>query len=158
MKKIIFALLFIFFSSCSDDTSNNTPEFQALLNGDTEWITDDFNATISNDQLTIFGINGLGSINLNVYSPEIGEFNFYGNSSSSAIFQDDSLQYSTENFVPGSIGFHREGKLFITELSSEKKIISGHFHFDAFDFSGTITTNISQGIFYRIPFTFANQD
>ena len=107
MKKIIFALLFIFFSSCSDDTSNNTPEFQALLNGDTEWITDDFNATISNDQLTIFGINGLGSINLNVYSPEIGEFNFYGNSSSSAIFQDDSLQYSTENFVPGSIGFNK---------------------------------------------------
>ena len=156
MKKLCTVILLMLLTACNDSLSDKTPAFQALINGDTEWVPVDYSASVENDGLIIFGINQHGSISINISNPEIGEFDLYGIINHSAIFQDDQFQYSTENNFVGSIGFHRQGKVIINEFNTENNYISGYFYFDAFDFSGQNTINISDGIFYRIPISSFN--
>nr|AOE06676.1 hypothetical protein [uncultured bacterium] len=158
MKKIFILILILFSFNCEDNLSNSIPAFQAIIDGEVDWIAQDFNATFQDNQLSIFGINQLGAINISISSPELGDFDFFGLSNHSAVFQDDQLQYSTENNFQGSIGFHREGILSITEYNTDSNYISGHFYFDAFDISGENTINVSQGVFYRVILSSTNPD
>ena len=53
MKKLYIILLIFFSFSCEDDISNNTPAFQALVNGSNEWIAENYTVSIQNNQLSI---------------------------------------------------------------------------------------------------------
>ena len=51
MKKIFIALSLLVVFNCEDDLTNKTPVFQATVNGNNQWIAEDFIATI---QITSF--------------------------------------------------------------------------------------------------------
>jgi len=157
MKKIFIALSLLLVFSCEDDLTNNTPVFQATVNGNNQWIADDFNATIQNNQLSISGSNPFGVISFVVNSPEVSGYNFYSWTDDYVIFQD-TLQYSTQNDGIGSIAFLSDGYLDIQEIDNINNTISGHFYFDAFDGTGQYTINISEGVFYKIPINSVEQD
>ena len=78
MKKIFITLLILFSFNCEDDLTNSVPAFQATIDGEMDWIAQDFNATFEDNQLSIFGINQLGAINISISSPELGDFDFFG--------------------------------------------------------------------------------
>ena len=62
MKKIFIALSLLVVFNCEDDLTNKTPVFQATVNGNNQWIAEDFIATIQNNQLSISGTNPFGVI------------------------------------------------------------------------------------------------
>ena len=157
MKKIFLIILVLFSFNCEDDISNNTPAFQALVNGNNQWIAEDFSATIQNNQLLISGSNPFGVISFVVNSPEVNDYNFYSWTDDYAIFQD-TLQYSTQNDGIGSIAFLSDGYLDIQEIDNVNNTISGHFHFDAYNGTGQYTINVSEGVFYKIPVNSGEQD
>ena len=157
MKKIFIALSLLLVFSCEDDLTNNMPVFQATVNGNNQWIADDFNATIQNNQLSISGSNPFGVISFVVNSPEVSGYNFYSWTDDYVIFQD-TLQYSTQNDGIGSITFLSDGYLDIQEIDNINNTISGHFYFDAYDGTGQYTINISEGVFYKIPINSGEQD
>ena len=157
MKKILIALSLLLVFNCEDDLSNKTPAFQALLNGNNDWVAENFNATIQNNQLSISGTNSSGLISFTVNSPEVDEYNFYSWTDDYAIFQD-TLQYSTQNDGIGSIAFLSDGYLDIQEIDNINNTISGHFYFDAYDGTGQYTINVSEGVFYKIPINSGEQD
>ncbi len=157
MKKIFIALFLLLVFSCEDDLTNNTPVFQATVNGNNQWIADDFNATIQNNQLSITGSNPFGVISFLVNSPDVSGYNFYSWTDDYVIFQD-TLQYSTQNDGIGSIAFLSDGYLDIQEIDNINNTISGHFYFDAYDGTGQYTINVSEGVFYKIPINSGEQD
>lgn len=157
MKKIFIALSLLLVFNCEDDLTNKTPVFQATVNGNNQWIAEDFIATIQNNQLSISGTNPFGVISFVVNSPDISEYNFYSWTDDYAIFQD-TLQYSTQNDGIGSIAFLSDGYLDIQEIDSDNNTISGHFHFDAYNGTGQYTINVSEGVFYKIPINSGEQD
>ena len=117
MKKIFIALSLLVVFNCEDDLTNKTPVFQATVNGNNQWIAEDFIATIQNNQLSISGTNPFGVISFVVNSPEVSGYNFYSWTDDYAIFQD-TLQYSTQNDGIGSIAFLSDGYLDIQEIDS----------------------------------------
>jgi len=157
MKKIFIALSLLLVFNCEDDLTNNTPVFQATVNGNNQWIADDFNVTIQNNQLSISGSNPFGVISFVVNSPEVSGYNFYSWTDDYVIFQD-TLQYSTQNDGIGSIAFLSDGYLDIQEIDNINNTISGHFYFDAYDGTGQYTINVSEGVFYKIPINSGEQD
>ena len=157
MKKIFIALSLLLVFNCEDDLTNKIPVFQATVNGNNQWIAEDFIATIQNNQLSISGTNPFGVISFVVNSPDISEYNFYSWTDDYAIFQD-TLQYSTQNDGIGSIAFLSDGYLDIQEIDSDNNTISGHFHFDAYNGTGQYTINVSEGVFYKIPINSGEQD
>ena len=46
MKKTYIILFILFCFSCEDDITNNTPTFQALVNGSNEWIAENYTVSI----------------------------------------------------------------------------------------------------------------
>ena len=157
MKKIFIALSLLLVFGCEDDLTNNTPAFQATVNGNNLWIADDFNATIQNNQLSISGSNPFGVISFVVNSPEVSGYDFYSWTDDYVIFQD-TLQYSSQNDGIGSIAFLSDGYLDIEEIDNINNTISGHFYFDAYDGTGQYTINVSEGVFYKIPINSGEQD
>ena len=73
MKKLYIILLIFFSFSCEDDISNNTPAFQALVNGSNEWIAENYTVSIQNNQLSISGANQTGVISIVIDSPLVDE-------------------------------------------------------------------------------------
>ena len=108
MKKIFLILLIIFSFSCEDDLTNNTPAFQALVNGNNEWAAENYTVTIQNNQLSISGTNQSGVISIVVDSPQVDQYNLYSWTDNFAIFHD-TLQYSTHNDCIGSIAYLSDG-------------------------------------------------
>ena len=157
MKKILIGLSLLLVFNCEDDLTNKIPVFQATVNGNNQWIAEDFIATIQNNQLSISGTNPFGVISFVVNSPEVSGYNFYSWTDDYAIFQD-TLQYSTQNDGIGSIAFLSDGYLDIQEIDSDNNTISGHFHFDAYNGTGQYTINVSEGVFYKIPLNSGEQD
>ena len=157
MKKIFIALSLLLVFNCEDNLTNNTPVFQATVNGNNQWIADDFNATIQNNQLSITASNPFGVISFLVNSPDVSGYNFYSWTDDYVIFQD-TLQYSTQNDGIGSIAFLSDGYLDIQEIDNINNTISGHFYFDAYDGTGQYTINVSEGVFYKIPINSGEQD
>ncbi len=157
MKKTLLVLVVLLCFSCEDEISNNTPAFEAKVNGSFDWVADNYSATIQDNQLSISGNNQLGTISIVIDSLEVSEYNFYSWTDHFAIFQD-TLQYSTQNDGVGSIAYLSDGFLDIQEIDSENNTISGHFHFDAYNGTGEYTINISEGVFYKIPINSGNQD
>ena len=157
MKKIFFALSLLLVFNCEDDLTNKKTVFQATVNGNNQWIAQDFIATIQNNQLSISGTNPFGVISFVVNSPEVSEYNFYSWTDDYVIFQD-TLQYSTQNDGIGSIAFLSDGYLDIQEIDIVNNTISGHFHFDAYNGTGQYTINVSEGVFYKIPINSGEQD
>ena len=157
MKKLIIALSILTFFSCEDNLSDKIPAFEARVNGTTQWVAENYIASIENNQLTITGNNPFGVISMSVTSPEVNDYNFYSWSDNYAIFQD-TLQYSTQNDGIGSVAYLGEGFIDIHQIDNVNNTISGHFHFDAYNGTGEFTINISEGVFYRIPINSANQD
>ena len=157
MKKLIIALSILTFFSCEDSLSDKIPAFEARVNGTTQWVAENYIASIENNQLTITGNNPFGVISMSVTSPEVDDYSFYSWSDNYAIFQD-TLQYSTQNDGIGSVAYLGEGFIDIHQIDNVNNTISGHFHFDAYNGTGEFTINISEGVFYRIPINSANQD
>ena len=157
MKKVFLLLLVLFFFNCEDQVSNKNPVFEATINGNNEWIAQEYYASLENDQLYITGNNLAGTLSIVLESPSVGEYNFHSWTNQFATFQD-TIQYSTKNNGIGSIAFLSSGSLDIHEIDNIDNTITGHFHFDAYNASGEHTINISEGVFYKIPITAANLD
>jgi len=157
MKKILLVFSVLLFFSCEEDLSNNTPAFQAKINGNNQWIAENYNVTIQNNQLSISGSNPFGVVSIVVNATEEDQYDFYSWTENYAVFQD-TLQYSTQNDGVGSIAFLSDGFLDIQEIDNVNNTISGHFHFDAYNGTGEYTVNVSEGIFYKIPINSGDQD
>ena len=157
MKKIFLILSIIFSFSCEEDLTDNTPAFQALVNGNNEWTAENYTVTIQNNQLSISGANQSGVISIVVDSPQADQYNLYSWTDNFAVFQD-TLQYSTQNDGIGSVAYLSDGFIQIHEIDNLNNTISGNFHFDAFNGTGEYTVNVSEGIFYKIPINSENQD
>ena len=157
MKKIYIIIFILFCFSCEDDITNNTPAFQALVNGGNEWNAENYTLSIQNNQLSISGANQTGVISIVVDSPQVDQYNLYSWTDNLAVFQD-TLQYSTQNDGVGSVAYLSHGFVQIQEIDNLNNTISGNFHFDAYNVTGEYTVNVSEGIFYKIPINSENQD
>tara|TARA_S200000501_G_scaffold367616_1_gene404189 strand:- start:6617 stop:7081 length:465 start_codon:yes stop_codon:yes gene_type:complete len=149
MKKFLFLLVLMTFSNCSEDLSNNTPGFEASVNGN-DWIAQSFNATIQNSQLSISGNNQLGTISMVIDSIDINSFELRSWTDDFAIFQD-TIYYSTKNDGIGSIAYLSAGIIDINEINYIDNNVSGHFYFECYNNSGLHVKNVSEGVFYKIP-------
>jgi len=149
MKKFLFLIIFATFSNCSEDLSNNTPGFEALVNGK-DWIAQSYNATIQNNQLSISGNNQLGAISIVIDSIDVNSFELRSWSDDFAVFQD-TIYYSTKNDGIGSIAYLSAGRIDINEINNVENSVSGHFYFECYDNSGLHVKNVSEGVFYRVP-------
>ena len=129
------------FSNCSEDLSNNTPGFEALVNGK-DWIAQSYNATIQNNQL--------GAISIVIDSIDVNSFELRSWSDDFAVFQD-TIYYSTKNDGIGSIAYLSAGRIDINEINYVENSVSGHFYFECYDNSGLHVKNVSEGVFYRVP-------
>ena len=88
MKKIFLIILLLFSFNCEDDISNNTPAFQALVNGNNQWIAENYSVTIQNNQLSISGNNQSGVISIVIDSLQVDHYNIYSWTDNFAVFQD----------------------------------------------------------------------
>ena len=149
MKKFFFLLIIVIFSNCSEDLSNNTPGFEASVNGK-EWIAQSYNATIQNSQLSISGNNQLGTISMVIDSIDINSFELRSWTDDFAVFQD-TIYYSTKNDGIGSIAYLSAGRIDINEINYVDNSVSGHFYFECYDNSGLHLKNVSEGVFYKVP-------
>ena len=149
MKKFYLLVMLATFSNCSEDLSNNTPGFEALVNGK-DWIAQSYNATIQNNQLSISGNNQLGTISIVIDSINVNSFELRSWSDDFAVFQD-TIYYSTKNDGIGSIAFLSAGRIDINEINYFENSVSGHFYFECYDNSGLHVKNVSEGVFYRVP-------
>ena len=127
MKKIYVILFILFCFSCEDDITNNTPTFQALVNGSNEWIAENYTVSIQNNQLSISGANQTGVISIVVDSPQVDQYNLYSWTDNFAVFQD-TLQYSTQNDGVGSVAYLSDGFVQIQEIDNLNNTISGNFN------------------------------
>ena len=157
MKKIFLIILVLFSFNCEDDISNNTPAFQALVNGNNQWIAENYSVTIQNNQLSISGNNQSGVISIVIDSLQVDHYNIYSWTDNFAVFQD-TLQYSTQNDGISSIAHLSDGFIEIQEIDNLNNTITGNFHFDAYNGTGEYTVNVSEGIFYKIPVNSENQN
>ena len=92
MKKILFVFSVLLFFSCEEDLSNKTPAFQAKINGNSQWIAENYNVTIQNNQLSISGSNPFGVVSIVVNATEEDQYDFYSWTENYAVFQD-TLQW-----------------------------------------------------------------
>lgn len=149
MKKIVFILMLVALFNCTEDLSNNTPGFEASVDGK-EWVAQSYNATIQNSQLSISGNNQLGTISMVIDSININSFELRSWTDDFAVFQDTML-YSTKNDGIGSIAYLSAGKIDINEINYVDNSVSGHFYFECYDNSGLHVKTVSEGVFYKVP-------
>ena len=149
MKKIVFILMLVTLHNCTEDLSNNTPGFEASVDGK-EWVAQSYNATIQNSQLSISGNNQLGTISMVIDSININSFELRSWTDDFAVFQDTIL-YSTKNDGIGSIAYLSAGKIDINEINYVDNSVSGHFYFECYDNSGLHVKTVSEGVFYKVP-------
>ena len=149
MKNIVFILMLVTLHNCTEDLSNNTPGFEASVDGK-EWVAQSYNATIQNSQLSISGNNQLGTISMVIDSININSFELRSWTDDFAVFQDTML-YSTKNDGIGSIAYLSAGKIDINEINYVDNSVSGHFYFECYDNSGLHVKTVSEGVFYKVP-------
>ena len=149
MKNIVLILMLVTLFNCTDDLSNNTPGFEASVDGK-EWVAQSYNATIQNSQLSISGNNQLGTISMVIDSININSFELRSWTDDFAVFQDTIL-YSTKNDGIGSIAYLSAGKIDINEINYLDNFVSGHFYFECYDNSGLHVKTVSEGVFYKVP-------
>ena len=149
MKKIFLFVIFITFSNCTEDLSNNIPGFQAIVDGK-NWVAQSYNATVQNNQLSISGNNQLGTISMVIDSININSFELRSWTDDFAVFQD-TIYYSTKNDGIGSIAYLSAGRIDINEINYDENSVSGHFYFECYDNTGLHVKNVSEGVFYRVP-------
>ena len=149
MKKIVLILMLATLLNCTEDLSNNTPGFEASVDGK-EWVAQSYNATIQNSQLSISGNNQLGTISMVIDSININSFELRSWTDDFAVFQDTML-YSTKNDGIGSIAYLSAGKIDINEINYVDNSVSGHFYFECYDNSGLHVKTVSEGVFYKVP-------
>ncbi len=149
MKKIFLFVIIITLSNCSEDLTNNTPGFEASVDGK-DWVAQSYNAIVQNNQLSISGNNQLGTISMVIDSIDINSFELRSWSDDFAVFQD-TIYYSTKNDGVGSIAFLSAGRIDINEINYDESSVSGHFYFECYDNTGLHVKNISEGVFYRVP-------
>jgi len=158
MKRIFLFVILITISNCTEDLSNNTPGFEARVQGFDEflrqgsnWVANSYNATLLDNQLSISGNNQFGTISMVVDSVNINSFELRSDTDDFAVFQDTKL-YSTKNDGVGSIAKFSAGQIDIDEIDYVENSVSGHFYFECYDNSGLYVKTISEGVFYKIPF------
>jgi len=149
MKKIFLFVIIITLSNCSEDLTNNTPGFEASVDGK-DWVAQSYNAIVQNNQLSISGNNQFGTISMVIDSIDINSFELRSWSDDFAVFQD-TIYYSTKNDGVGSIAFLSAGRIDINEINYDESSVSGHFYFECYDNTGLHVKNISEGVFYRVP-------
>ena len=149
MKKIVLILMLVTLFNCTEDLSNNTPGFEASVDGN-EWVAQSYNATIQNNQLSISGNNQLGTISMVIDSINFNSFELRSWTDDFAVFQDTIL-YSTKNDGIGSIAYLSAGKIDINEINYVDNSVSGHFYFECYDNSGLHVKTVSEGVFYKVP-------
>ena len=149
MKKFLLFIILITFYDCTEDLSNNTPGFEASVDGK-DWVAQSYNATIQNNQLSISGNNQLGTISMVIDSININSFELRSWTDDFAVFQD-TIYYSTKNDGIGSIAYLSAGRIDIDEIDYVGNSVSGHFYFECYDNSGLHVKTVSEGVFYRVP-------
>ena len=92
MKKFLLFIILITFSNCTEDLSNNTPGFEASVDGK-DWVAQSYNATVQNNQLSISGNNQLGTISMVIDSININSFELRS-------WTDDLLFFRTPFITP----------------------------------------------------------
>jgi hypothetical protein len=173
MKKIIVLILVsLTFFGCAEEIEFNTPSFQANIN-DNLWEANSFFATVdANGVTTITGTDGLETITLVAFSID----GFVCNSNNNSVFNNepgvcfdvfttsnysfathtdiDNTLWSTNNIPDSSIQIYTaDGEINIREANLETGLISGKFHFTAFNDSGLSAINFKEGFFHNIPYT-----
>ena len=131
MKKIFLFVIIITLSNCSEDLTNNTPGFEASVDGK-DWVAQSYNAIVQNNQLSISGNNQFGTISMVIDSIDINSFELRSWSDDFAVFQD-TIYYSTKNDGVGSIAFLSAGRIDINEINYDESSVSGHFYFECYD-------------------------
>tara|TARA_B100001173_G_C15985311_1_gene546467 strand:+ start:636 stop:1100 length:465 start_codon:yes stop_codon:yes gene_type:complete len=149
MKKTLLILMLVTLFNCKEDLSNNTPGFEASVDGK-EWVAQSYNATIQNSQLSISGNNQLGTISMVIDSININSFELRSWTDDFAVFQD-TLLHSTKNDGIGSIAYLSAGRIDINEINYVDNSVSGHFYFECYDNSGLYVKTVSEGVFYKVP-------
>ena len=173
MKKIIVLILVSFaFFGCGEELEFNTPSFQANKDGNL-WEASSYFATVdANGVITVTGTDGLETVTLvafpqdsfvctsndnSVFASEQGNcFDVYTNTNYSFATLTDinNTLWSTNNVPDQSVQIYTgDGEINIREANLETGLISGKFHFTAFNTSGLSSININEGFFYNVPFT-----
>ena len=149
MKKIFLFVIIITLSNCSEDLTNNTPGFEASVDGK-DWVAQSYNAIVQNNQLSISGNNQFGTISMVIDSIDINSFELRSWSDDFAVFQD-TIYYSTKNDGIESIAYLSAGRIDIDEINHIDNFVSGHFYFECYDNSGLHVKTVSEGVFYKVP-------
>ena len=153
MKQIIyFSCLLLIISSCTSKIEDRIPAFQATINGVEYWEATNFNVSTNPlGEVIIAGDYFNKFISLKLPYVE-GVYDLTDIIAGEATYQD-TIYYSTlNNLGIGSPAYLSDGEISINEISSDSKI-SGKFTFNAYDSSGELTVNVSNGIFYKLPLT-----
>ena len=159
MKKIIIFSLILFFN-CENEISDNIPSFQAKVNAFYPWNALDYSATISENSLILNGFNQNGEVYLLLNNLVTGENCYNSNSENYAYYQSklsyvnerfrDTIRYSSLNNGTG-IALLSEFCINIDQVDFSNNFLTGDFYFNAYNYSGEYSINISEGVFYKIP-------
>lgn len=154
MRNIATLLLtFLLLTACGDETKFSTPAMQGNKDGDL-WRALFYSADIDFGGFIIEGGNNVETLQLITLNDLPGTYNLGGSSASVAVFRDASGRvYSTANAPDPSVSVYpSDGTIIIESVSStEPKLISGKFNFNAYTADGLHTVNFNEGDFYKVP-------
>ena len=157
MKKIIALVLTVFtFLSCGEELEFNTPSFKAKKNGNL-WEAVTFSATIDDSgSLTIKGSDNFDTVTLVTNSTASGMYDVVTTSSYATVLDTNEVLWSTNNTPvnptnPDLPSYPADGVITIKEFSLDKGVVSGSFHFNAYNSSGLSTVNFNEGFFHNVP-------
>ena len=157
MKKIIVLALTVFtFLSCGEELEFNTPSFQAKKDGNL-WEAVTYSATIDDSgSLTITGSDNFEIVTLVVNSTALGMHDVVTTSSYATVLDVNEVLWSTNNTPvnptnPDLPSYPADGVITIKEFILDKGIVSGSFHFNAFNSSGLSSVNFNEGFFHNVP-------
>ena len=137
-----------------DDNNNNNPPtagFSAKIDG-TAWTSTGSTATMEDGWTTITSFSAKStSITLSIHAVSAGTYALGQTSQHAAILIDDSGTYSSNADALGS------GEIVISDVNTSDSLISGTFHFEAFDiYQGGTKKTITEGSFSKVKFTSGN--
>jgi len=152
MKKFAsLLLLFVAFTSCSEDIRRNSPALQGLKDN-MSWRSAGTTATVShNGHITITGSRQLETLILKTNSTSEATYTLGTTQQKNATFIRTSGLEETV-YMTGDEGLG-DGEIVIEEYDSENMTVTGTFRFNAVNHDGDVedVVNFTSGVFYKIP-------
>ncbi|MGV6829000.1 MAG: DUF6252 family protein [Flavobacteriales bacterium] len=147
MKKLlILSFVFTFCFSC-DDIEDNTPGFQANLEGIFFKANDSKGIRRQEGSYTIQGITNDKILTLKVERSAEGTYELGPNSANFATFENENGAIYTTSVEGGN------GVITISRKNTGQLFFNGTFHFIAIN-PGIDTLVVDQGVFYQVPYDF----